>query len=324
MGLELRVFRSVAEAAGAMGPSAVSIGNFDGVHTGHQELFRRLVANARRLGLKPSVVTFDPHPTKVVAPHRAPRLLSRVDRRLEWIGESGIEQALVVPFDDGFSQLPPEEFVRQVLARGAGARLVLVGENFRFGSRQAGDTERLAELGAQWGFETEIVGAVEYRGRMVSSTAVRGLLDAGEVVWAGRMLGRWYTVEGEVVRGHGIGSKQTVPTLNLKTAAEVLPARGVYITSTVDLDEARQWPSVTNIGMRPTFGGDELTIETYLLRPLEGAAPRRIAVSFVRRLREERRFAGAPALKAQIIRDVGKAEAYFRRRARWAATIFQA
>jgi len=317
MGSGLRVFRGVAEAVGAMGPSAVSIGNFDGVHRGHQELFRRLVAHARRLGLKASVITFDPHPTKIVAPHRAPRLLSGLGRRLEWIAEAGIEQALVIPFDEEFSQLPPEEFVRWVLVEGAGARLVMVGENFRFGNRQAGDTEQLAELGARWGFETEIVQAVEYRRRMVSSTAVRGLLDTGEVSWAGRMLSRWYTLEGEVVAGHGIGSKQTVPTLNLKTAAEVLPARGVYVTSTVDAQDGRQWPSVTNIGMRPTFGGDSLTVETYLLRPLEGATPSRIGVSFLRRLREERKFADAGALKAQILRDVSKAEAYFRRRARW-------
>ncbi|MBL8292542.1 MAG: bifunctional riboflavin kinase/FAD synthetase [Bryobacterales bacterium] len=313
----MRVFRGVAEAVGAMGPSAVSIGNFDGVHRGHQELFRRLVANAARLGLKASVITFDPHPTKIVAPHRAPRLLSGLDRRLEWIAESGIEQALVIPFDEEFSQLPPEEFVRWVLVEGAGARLVLVGENFRFGNRQVGDTEQLAELGARWGFETDIVQAVEYRRRMVSSTAVRGLLDAGEVLWAGRMLGRWYTLEGEVIAGQGIGSKQTVPTLNLKTAAEVLPAQGVYVTSTVDAQDGRQWPSVTNIGMRPTFGGDSLTVETYLLRPLEGTTPSRIGVSFLRRLREERKFADAGALKAQILRDVWKAEAYFRRRTRW-------
>ncbi|MGE3780205.1 MAG: bifunctional riboflavin kinase/FAD synthetase [Pirellulaceae bacterium] len=310
----MRIFRSVAEAAGVMGPSAVSIGNFDGVHRGHQELFRRLAVHAARLGVKPSVITFNPHPTRVVAPHRAPRLLSSVERRLEWIGACGIEQALVIPFDDEFSKLPPEEFVTRVVVQGAGARLVLVGENFRFGNRQAGDTERLAELGAAMGFDTEVVTAVDYRKHMVSSTAVRGLLDAGEVVWAARMLGRWYTLEGEVVAGHGVGSKQTVPTLNLKTDAEVLPARGVYITSTVDLDDGRRWPSVTNIGTRPTFGGNELAIETYLLRLLEGTTPRRIGVSFLHRLRPERRFDDAAALKAQIFRDVSRAQTYFRRR----------
>lgn len=310
----MRIFRSVAEAAGVMGPSAVSIGNFDGVHRGHQELFRRLAAHAARLGVKPSVITFDPHPTRIVAPHRAPRLLSSVERRLEWIGECAIEQALVIPFDEEFSRLPPEEFVRQVVVEGAGARLVLVGENFRFGNRQAGDTERLAEFGSAMGFDTEVVAAVDYRKHMVSSTAVRGLLDAGEVVWAARMLGRWYTLEGAVVAGHGIGSKQTVPTLNLKTDAEVLPGRGVYITSTVDPDNGRRWPAVTNIGIRPTFGGEELSIETYLLAPLEGETPRRIGVSFLHRLREERKFSDAAALKAQIFRDVARAQAYFRRR----------
>jgi riboflavin kinase/FMN adenylyltransferase len=158
------------------------------------------------------------------------------------------------------------------------------------------------------------VPAVTCRGRIVSSSAVRELLGEGRVSLAARLLLRPYSVEGEVVRGRGVGSKQTVPTLNLATAAEVVPAGGVYVTRTRDLDEPREWTSVTNIGYRPTFGAsDQLTIETFLLDPLEGETPRRIRVEFLRRLREERKFDTPEALRAQILKDVRAAVQYFRR-----------
>lgn len=313
-----RVFRSLAEAAGHFAPSGLTIGNFDGVHRGHQELFRRLTAAAPGLGIKPSVLTFDPHPTRVVAPARAPRLLSTIDQRLEWMEAAGIEQVLVLPFTPEFAQLTPEQFVQQVIVEGAGARLVLVGENFRFGARQAGDTQLLTELGANWGFQTVIVPGVIYRGHMVSSTAVRGLVQTGQVGWAGRLLARCFALRGTVVSGHGIGSKQTVPTLNLAPDCDVTPATGVYVTRTRDLfDPSRHWDSVTNVGYRPTFDGDTLTVETFLLSGFSGDTPHRIEVSFLRRLREERKFADAAALKAQILADVGRAQRYFRRLRRW-------
>jgi riboflavin kinase/FMN adenylyltransferase len=154
------------------------------------------------------------------------------------------------------------------------------------------------------------------RGRVVSSSEVRRLIDAGNVALAGRLLARPYALEGEVVSGQGIGSKQTVPTLNLAPAAEVMPARGVYVTRTADAASGRSWTSVTNIGTRPTFGGDSVTIETFLLDPLEGASPLAIRVEFLRRLREERRFEDAAALKLQILWDVARAQAFFRRVAR--------
>lgn len=311
------VFRSVEEASGVMAPSAVTIGNFDGFHLGHQELLRRLCRHGARLGVKASLVTFDPHPAKVVAPHRAPRLLSTIEQRLGWMRAAGLEQALIVPFTEEFAGWSPEEFVERVLVAAARARLVLVGENFRFGRAQAGDTELLARLGQRFGFATEIVPGVVYRGRLVSSTAVRGMLDRGDVSWTARLLGRPYMLEGTVVSGHGIGSRQTVPTLNLNTAAEVLPASGVYITETSELGGERRWQSVTNVGYRPTFDGRELTVETFLLEPLGGETPRQISVAFHRRLRAERKFAGAAALKAQILRDVERARTYFLRRRRW-------
>jgi riboflavin kinase/FMN adenylyltransferase len=169
------------------------------------------------------------------------------------------------------------------------------------------------ELGARFGFETRVVEAVHRRGRVVSSSSVRRLIEAGNVGLAARLLGRAYSLAGDVVAGEGIGSKQTVPTLNLDTRAQVLPGRGVYITRTRDLDDGRRWNSITNVGYRPTFQGHTLTIETFLLQGLEGPSPRHIRVDFCCRVRDERKFESAEDLKAQILRDVSRAQAFFRR-----------
>jgi len=309
----MRIARSLPDASG-FAPSAVTIGNFDGVHAGHQQLFQEVVRAAREMNARPTVLTFDPHPARVVAPHRAPRLLTSIEERCELMGRSGIEQVLLLPFDAEISRLSPEEFVRQIVAGQLGARVVLVGDNFRFGHKQSGDTRMLAELGTRYGFETRIVGAVKSRGRVVSSSEVRGLVEAGEVAKACRFLGRPYAIAGEVVHGRGIGAKQVVPTLNLRTGSEVLPKNGVYITRTRDLDAGRRWNSITNLGVRPTFGGDpELSIETFLLEPLEGDAPARIRLEFLRRVRDEKKFETPEALKAQVLHDAARAQTYFRR-----------
>jgi riboflavin kinase/FMN adenylyltransferase len=296
-------------------PSAVTIGKFDGVHAGHRHLIRQVIDAASEKGVAPSVLTFDRHPASVVAPDKAPLPLVSVDERCRLLAELGIEQILLLPFTSEVAKLTPQEFVNTCLRDAMRARVVLVGANFRFGHKQAGNPGVLRELGAQAGFEVRLVDSCTLRGRMVSTSEVRHALLAGNVSLAGRLLTRPYGLSGEVVRGHGVGSKQTVPTLNLKTEAEILPADGVYITGTRDLDSDRRWNSITNIGMRPTFQGAERTIETFLLEPLTGDAPQRIEVAFLRRVREERRFESPEALKHQIMRDVARAQAYFRRTA---------
>jgi riboflavin kinase/FMN adenylyltransferase len=199
-----------------------------------------------------------------------------------------------------------------------GARCVLVGANFRFGHRQAGDVRALADLGRELGFQTEIVPATPRRGRVVSSSVIRGLIRTGRVSLAARFLEGPYALDGDVVSGRGVGAVETVPTLNLATAAEVIPESGVYISRTRDLDAPRVWNSITNIGYRPTFGpSGQLSIETFLLDPLEAPAPRRIRVEFLRRLRDERRFESPEALKAQILNDAGVARRYARRVKAW-------
>lgn len=312
-----RVFHSLDEARDAFGPCALSIGNFDGVHIGHQAIFREVVRIAVQNGWKPAVLTFDPHPMKVVAPNRAPKLLSALADRCIWMRECGIEHILILPFDHAIAALGPEDFVRRILAGPLDAKAVLVGDNFRFGNRQAGDTQTLRELGRSAGFGAHAIPAVRLRGRAVSSTAIRQCLAGGEVTPAARLLGRFYFVDGAVVRGHGIGSRQTVPTLNLDTDAEVLPATGVYVTRTADLETGQRWASVTNAGYRPTFGGDRFGIETFLLDPFPAQAPTRLRIEFLHRIREERRFDTAEALKNQILTDVGVARKWHRRLGRW-------
>jgi riboflavin kinase/FMN adenylyltransferase len=307
------IYRSLETIPDNFGPCALTIGNFDGVHAAHRHIMRRVVEIARVNGWNSAVLTFDPHPTKLVAPERAPRLLTTPKQRCELMQQEGIDRILVLPFTPDIAKLTPEQFVRSILLDKLQARAVLVGDNFRFGHRASGDRRTLMELGERYGFKTEIARAIRVRGRIVSSSEIRNLIEAGKVALACRLLNRPYRVEGKVMTGHGIGSKQTVPTLNLDTAAEVLPATGVYITRTNDLVDNRKWDSVTNVGFRPTFDGDRLTIETYLLSPLSGASPNQIGVEFLRRVREERKFASPEALKAQIMRDVGRAQAYFRR-----------
>jgi riboflavin kinase / FMN adenylyltransferase len=320
----VRVFRSLEAVPADFGPCALTIGNFDGVHLGHRRILRRVVEIARERGWKSAALTFDPHPTRVVAPERTPPLLSLPERRAGWMAEEGVEQVLILPFTAELAARSPREFAVDLVAGRLGARAVLVGEDFRFGRAQAGDVTALTELGSEAGFETEIVGAVTCRGRTVSSSAIRELLPAGRVSLAARVLGREYALEGEVVGGFGIGSKETVPTLNLSTAAEIVPAAGVYATRTRDLDDGREWNSITNVGYRPTFGGEALTIETYLLSPFDGRTPARIGVAFLRRMREERKFASAAELKERILKDVRAAQAYFRRVAAWTRRPFTA
>ena len=315
--MSFRVFHSVEEARGVAGPAAVTIGNFDGVHRGHQMLFARVEDAGRANGWKSTALTFAPHPARILKPERAPRLLSTLEQRLGWMREAGLDQAVVLPFTRELSELSPEEFVRRILVETLDTRLVMVGDNFRFGKGASGDIGTLQELGGRLGFQTCIASGLIVRGVPVSSSEIRSLIEAGRVAWAGRLLGRPYGLSGEVVSGQGIGRAQTVPTLNLKTAAEILPAPGVYVTSVLDLDTGRRWESVTNVGFRPTFGGRELTVESFVLSSFTEPAPVRIRVEFHRRLREERAFPDASALKAQIMRDVTRAQAWHRRVAAW-------
>jgi riboflavin kinase/FMN adenylyltransferase len=306
------VFRSLEDARGRFGPCALAIGNFDGVHIGHQALIRRAVEFARENRITPAVLTFDPHPTAVVAPERMPQMICTLDQRLELLTRFGAQRILVLPFTSELARLSPEEFVAHVLTDALQTAGVFVGDNFRFGYKQAGTPEVLQLLGEKYDFATEFIHPVRYRNEVVSSSSIRRYVASGGVARAGRLLGHCFAMEGTVIGGKGIGNKQTVPTLNVSPVENQVTPRGVYITETTD-QTGRRWPSITNVGIRPTFDGEALTIETYLLAALTNSPPEWIDVQFRRFIRAERRFPDAGALKAQILKDVAQAQKYWRR-----------
>jgi riboflavin kinase/FMN adenylyltransferase len=225
----------------------------------------------------------------------------------------GLEAAVVLPFTLELSRVLPEEFVLQILVRDLHIKAVFVGENFRFGHKQAGDIQRLRQLGTEHGFEVVVLPPVIYRGEVVSSTIIRREVAEGDLAHAARLLGRPFVLSGEVITGTGTGRRFTFPTLNLAAEQGMLPARGVYITRTCLDGERRSHRSVTNIGMRPTFDGSALSVETHLLDAHLPATPKRMEVLFWDRLRDEKKFSGPEELRAQIARDIDRANKFFSR-----------
>ncbi len=311
--MSARIFRTVDEARGQFATSALAIGNFDGVHIGHKALLGTMQQVAQARGLAPSVLTFHPHPTAVVAPDRIPPFICTLEQRLQLLQTAGVEQIFVLPFTEGVAQLSPEQFVSQILVDVLQAKAVFVGKNFRFGHKQAGTPEILQQLGVRLGFESHFIEPVCFRGEVVSSSAIREYLKNGNVSRANRLLGRCFFVEGEVIAGRGVGSKQLVPTLNIRPGWDQVVPRGIYVTETIDRARNRHWESVTNVGTSPTFGTNETMIETYLLSDFDGLTPESIRVEFRRFLRWETWFPSVDDLRVQILQDVSRAQAYWRR-----------
>jgi phosphoribosyl 1,2-cyclic phosphate phosphodiesterase len=297
--------------------SVLSIGNFDGIHLGHQAILRAAVERAAELGAVATALTFDPMPRKVLKPDAAPLRISTDEQRADWFGKLGLEAAVILPFTLELATLSPEDFVERVLLRNLAVRTVLVGENFRFGHQQAGDVRRLQELGERFGFQVTTVRPVQHRGVVVSSTAIRRAVAGGDVTKAARLLGRPFALTGPVVPGTGTGRRFTFPTLNLNPEQELLPALGVYITRTRLAGENETRPSVTNVGVRPTFNGSSLTVETHLLDFSGEAGAGKLELQFCRRLRAEEKFSGPEELRAQIARDISRAKRYFARLRRY-------
>lgn len=293
--------------------SVLAIGNFDGIHLGHQAILRSAARLAFERKAVATALTFDPSPRKVLRPESAPPRLSTNAQRMEWFGVVGLEAAVVLPFTLELARLSPEHFVDQILVRGLRVRAVLVGENFRFGHRQTGDVALLRQLGDQRGFEVVVIPPVMCNGEIVSSTVIRREIMAGNVTHAARLLGRPFVLTGEVVQGTGTGRRFTFPTLNLAPEQELLPAKGVYITRTLLEGESKTRRSVTNIGSRPTFNGSGLSVETHLLGYSGDVSARRIEVHFWKRLRAEKKFDGPEALREQIASDIATANQYFSR-----------
>lgn len=300
--------------------STLAIGNFDGIHLGHQAILRAAVERAREIEAVATALTFDPLPQKVLRPETAPLRLSTTEQRLSCFAALGMDAAVVLPFTLDLAKLTPQEFVDQILVQHLQVRVVFVGENFRFGHKQAGNARMLLLLGAERGFEVVILPPIIHKGEVVSSTIIRREIACGDVSHAARLLGRPFVLSGKVVPGTGTGRRFTFPTLNLAAEQELLPARGVYVTRTFIEGESRTRRSVTNIGVRPTFNGSALSVETHVLEPLPEISPGRIEVHFWNRLREEKKFSGPEELRAQIARDIATADKFLTRLRRVRAT----
>jgi riboflavin kinase/FMN adenylyltransferase len=303
----MKVVSSVSDAD-VPEASVVSIGNFDGLHLGHRQILKAVVHRARELGIQSVAMSFSPHPVRFLAPEKAPKLISTLDQKIRLIENAGIDVLFLVHFDAAFSKLSPADFVKQYLIDGLHARAICVGNNFNFGYRQQGTVETLKEFSAN--LEIIEIPPVRVRGTLASSSRVRSLISAGAVSRACRLLGRWVELEGELVGGAGRGRSVTVPTLNLKSQNELIPKMGVYITR-ISLDGRPFMDSVTNIGVRPTFGENDLTIETFVLNDPVPADASSARLDFLRRLRDEVKFESPEALRHQITTDVKRAKKFF-------------
>lgn len=305
----MEIFHGI-ESAAIERPTVVTLGVFDGLHLGHQAIVRQVVERALLVDATATLITFDPHPRQVLKPDTAPPLLQTFHQKMEGLRNLGMGQVVVLEFTQELAQLSAEEFVRKYLVEALRAREVYLGKGFAFGHNRQGNIELLRELAQKYGFIADEVPEVRLRQHRISSTMIRRLLKAGRINLARRMLGRPYGIEGVVTRGRGLGRELLYPTANLEIQNRVLPADGVYVTLT--LIDGEWHRSVTNIGKRPTFGGDpESKVEAHLIdfdRDLYGST---IRVRVLHRLRGERRFSGVDELRAQIARDRERAIRYF-------------
>ncbi len=290
----------------------LALGNFDGLHRGHAKIVDRVRRRAQELASTAAVLTFDPHPPRVVRPDRAPALLMTLDQKLDCLAQAGMDGAAVVQFTAELSRWEPETFVRSVLVDWLHVAEVWVGDNFLFGHDRSGNFSLLRSLGARLGFRVEKVAPVRYKEFVVSSTRIRRLVDEGDVDEAGVLLGHHYFIDGEVVPGAGRGRGQGFPTANLRTKNEILPPDGVYAAA-VTVDGVIH-PAVTNVGLRPTFEmNGERVVEAHLFDYDDDLYGRRVRLAFVRRLRGERAFPDARALQRQIAVDCEEARVLFGR-----------
>ena len=302
----MQIIRHIDDPALAFEGSSVTLGNFDGIHVGHQALIKNAVNDAHLLGIRSAVLTFEPHPLRVLAPQRAPQMLLTHKDKMQLLQSLGVDCVVIQQFDRSFAAIGAEEFVGKFLVQRLRAKKVWVGKDLRFGKGRTGDIDKLRAWGTQLDFEVGVVEPVMLRGERVSSSRIRELIGAGEIAAVQPMLARYYFVSGKVVSGHRRGRELGFPTANIATRAEIIPRDGIYATL-LHLGE-KMLPSVTSIGLNPTFGAGPRTIESYILnfdREIYGES---VKLSFVARLREEKTFASAGLLIEQIRQDVADAE----------------
>ena len=308
---KVNIYRSLAEIPVGFGPSVAAIGNFDGVHLGHREILSAVAREARESGAHSVAITFNPHPEKFLRPEQAPKLITPLAERLRLLSQTGIDTVLLLPFDALLARIPASEFASNVLSGLLHVRGMHEGHNFRFGRGAAAGIKELTEFGRGDGFEVHIHEAVKVHGLMISSSAVRAHVAAGEVRQARWMLGRPFTLYSTPARGRGIGTKLLVPTVNLAPTDGLLPGFGVYVTRLKIA--GRSFEAVTNVGNRPTFGEASFAVESHILdfEPVELNEETPVELEFLMRLRGEMEWPSPEALKAQIFRDVARAKRWF-------------
>ena len=281
----------------------LTIGNFDGVHRGHLALFEKVRERARAIGGQSAVMTFQPHPIKMMKPGNGPLLITPTRQKIDLIGKAGIDVLICVPFTREFASVSAEDFVKEILVRRIGIKEIVVGYDYAFGRNREGDIPLLRRMGEKLGFLVHLVGPIHVDQTLVSSTSIRRLVQEGKLSEAKRLLGRDYQVEGTVVKGHQRGGRLLgFPTANLKPEDELLPKTGVYAV-TVMIDD-KTYQGVTNVGYNPTFHDKALTVETHVLDYSGDLVGKKIKINFLTRLRGERSFQDIRELSEQIAKDV--------------------
>ena len=311
----MQIFRGLKELVGNQQRSVVSVGNFDGVHLGHQMVLRSMVERAGELGAQSVVVTFDPHPSHVLHSSRRTPLITPLLQKLNLLDASGIDVAVILPFNEELRRWSAHEFAKRVLFDALHTVEVHEGETFRFGYGAEAGVAGLSELGREFGFVVRAYEPYILDDAPVSSSRIRALIAAGDIADANALLGRNFAVRSTPAAGRGYGTRYTVPTINLASYTELLPAIGVYVTRLLISSggSAHVFQGVTNVGNRPTFGADSFAVETHLLdfEPLALDESTPLELSFLHRLRDERRFASPEELREQIGRDVAEAKRIF-------------
>jgi riboflavin kinase / FMN adenylyltransferase len=306
----MKIFSNVEDQSLSMAGSVVTMGNFDGIHLGHQALIRNTVEESKRLGYPSIVLTFEPHPLKILAPERAPRLILSYEDKMGLLESFGVEIVIAQRFDRQFASIAADEFVRRLLVDRLRIKKLWVGRDLRFGQGRKGGTDDLLRLAPDAGFEVGVLDPILLDGVRISSSIIRQLVEKGRVNEVRPMLGRYHFVSGRVVTGHRRGHKLGFPTANISSATEVVPMNGIYATL-IQLRH-KQWFSVSSIGVNPTFGDGARTMESFILNFEEDIYDESVKLSFVKRLRDEKKFSRVQDLVAQMHDDVNGAKAVFK------------
>jgi riboflavin kinase/FMN adenylyltransferase len=311
----MQIFRSLAEIPLGFGPSVATIGNFDGVHRGHRWVISEAVSRARTLGVASVAITFDPHPARVIRPESHQPLITPLAQKIDLLGSTGIDALLILPFTKALSRTSAGEFATTVLHGALRVMELHEGENFRFGYQAEAGVNSLEALGRELGFTVRVYAPRNLRHQAISSSTIRELIATGDASRARSLLGRPFSITGTPASGRGYGTRYTVPTINLAPYDELLPAKGVYVTTLAvgTGSAAETFDAVTNVGVRPTFGADAITVESHLLnfRPIELNEDTPLTLTFLRRLRPEIHWPTPEALREQIGRDIQQACRYF-------------